>query len=186
MEEASRQRYHHGQSYVVPGNAFHSTGPGSKTILATIFFFDASRGFFEEGGVPIGPVDGTEFTQYRTPEGMRSDVLVRIVEVTRRWENLTENAAKLANNGNCDAAKAEFKKAADFWEIGTAPLRDMEIITVASDLQDLEVYQDVAEALSRWADAMATGELARARSICEPFSQFRVVGYCLSLTSGRN
>lgn len=84
VEEASRQRYHHGQSYVVPGNAFHTTGLGRKTILATIFFFDVSRGFFEEGGVPIGPLDGTEFTQYRNPEGMRSDVLVRIVEVTRR------------------------------------------------------------------------------------------------------
>lgn len=33
VKEASRNRYHHGQSYVVPENAFHTTDLGSKTIL---------------------------------------------------------------------------------------------------------------------------------------------------------
>lgn len=186
VEEAHRHQYCHGQSYVVPGDVFHTTIVGSKTILATIFFFDAARGFFKEAGIPIGPLDGTEFTQYRNPEGTQSEVLVKIIEASRRWESLTEKAVEHACNRAWKAARGMFDKAAELWQTDTAPLRNTDSITVAKDLQDLDIYKSVAEALSAWATVMGDGELDRARRICEPFSQFCVVKSCLLITSRMN
>lgn len=56
----------------------------ARLYLATLFFFDAGRGFVEEAGIPIGPLDGTQFTQYRNPEGTKLEVLVKVVEAARR------------------------------------------------------------------------------------------------------
>lgn len=56
--QSARDRYHRDQSNVVPGNAFPTTVIQSGTVLATLFF-DSSRGYFEAGGVPLGPLEGT-------------------------------------------------------------------------------------------------------------------------------
>lgn len=183
VEKAHRHRYDRGKSYVVPENVFHTTGLESKTILATIFFFDAARGFSEEAGVPIGPLDGTEFTQYRNPEGTQSEVLVKIVDIARRWDDLTVQAVEFASYWAWQVTGDMFDEAADLWKTETAPLRSMENATVTRDLKDLDIYQSVAEALSRWTDAMAASNVTRAREICEPFRQFRVVDHCLVFTS---
>lgn len=185
VKETHRGRYHHGQSYVVPGNDFHTTLLGSKTLLATLFFFDAARGFFEEGGVPIGPLDDTEFTQYRNPEGTRTEVLVKVVEAARRWESLTEKAVEHAGDEAWKTAGEEFDRAADLWDKDTAPLCMMDGVPVARDLEDLGIYKTVAEALSTWTSLMAEGKVDRARRICEPFSQSPIVNRCLILTSRR-
>lgn len=182
VTKAHSERSHRGQSYLVPGNAYHTTGVEDRTVLATIFFFDASRGFFKDAGVPIGPVDGTSFKQYRNPEGARLDKLVSIVEAIRRWESVTDHGVLLASDNKWTEAEEKFGQAAVAWESDAEGFRGAGSAVEARDFDGLDYYKDVAQSLQSWASYMHSGDFEEARKSCRSVFQFRAARNCLLMT----
>ncbi|KXT17623.1 hypothetical protein AC579_10163 [Pseudocercospora musae] len=71
-----------GDTYTVPAAAYHTTVVQPQGLHATLFFFDASRGFVKDAGV-LGPKDWSENTQLRDPAGITSSDLVELVSRAR-------------------------------------------------------------------------------------------------------
>ncbi|KAI0479112.1 hypothetical protein GGR56DRAFT_363003 [Xylariaceae sp. FL0804] len=183
VSEAHRERCQRNQSYLVPGADFHTTGVEENTVLATIFFFDASRGFFKDAGVPIGPLNGTEFTQYRNPEGARLEMLVAVVDAIRHWEVTTARAGKLAEQGSLHEASQLFGQAARAWDTDAQPFHDARDETEAQIFRGLDRYKDAALAMQQWAEKMGEGRREEARSACVPFKGFPGISMCLSMAN---
>lgn len=81
----SRVPHSRDMTYSVPGGAYHrSIVPGGR-LHATLFVFDAHRGYDDEAAV-LGPKDGDEWVQPRDPDGITAEVLAQIVDATRKWE----------------------------------------------------------------------------------------------------
>ncbi|EHK44767.1 uncharacterized protein TrAtP1_002888 [Trichoderma atroviride] len=81
----SRVPHSRDMTYSVPGGAYHrSIVPGGR-LHATLFVFDAHRGYDDAAAV-LGPKDGGEWVQPRDPDGITAEVLAQIVNATRKWE----------------------------------------------------------------------------------------------------
>ncbi|KAL6907341.1 hypothetical protein GGI43DRAFT_397150 [Trichoderma evansii] len=81
----SRVSHSRDMTYSVPGGAYHrSIVPGGR-LHATLFVFDAHRGYDDAAAV-LGPKDGGEWVQPRDPDGITAEVLAQIVNATRKWE----------------------------------------------------------------------------------------------------
>lgn len=74
-----------GMYYTVPAASFHTTEVAPDVLHATLFFFDASRGFEKDAPV-LGPRDGTSYTHIREDPKVTPVDLVRLVNFTRQWE----------------------------------------------------------------------------------------------------
>ncbi|WYZ35971.1 hypothetical protein EsH8_X_000618 [Colletotrichum jinshuiense] len=71
-----------GSSYSIPAAAFHASEVAPDALHATLFFFNAHRGFVKDAGV-LGPKDGESFTQLRDPAGVTPSELAAAVEAAR-------------------------------------------------------------------------------------------------------
>ncbi|KXT06764.1 hypothetical protein AC578_7304 [Pseudocercospora eumusae] len=71
-----------GETYSVPAATYHTTVVQPQELHATLFFFDASRGFVKDAGV-LGPKDWTENTQFRDAAGMTPSDLVDVLSRAR-------------------------------------------------------------------------------------------------------
>lgn len=69
-------------TYSVPAATYHTTKVAPQALHATLFCFDASRGFEKDAGV-LGPKDWTENTQFRDPAGITPRDLVDVVDRAR-------------------------------------------------------------------------------------------------------
>ncbi|KAG2182889.1 hypothetical protein INT44_005870 [Umbelopsis vinacea] len=76
-------------SYSIPAAAYHRSEVPVEILHATLFVFDAHRGFVKDADV-MGPKDSTSFTQVRDPAGVTAAELVHKVELIREWENYVE------------------------------------------------------------------------------------------------
>ncbi|KLU92614.1 hypothetical protein MAPG_11559 [Magnaporthiopsis poae ATCC 64411] len=74
-------------SYTIPAASFHTTRVEPGVLHATLFFFDAERGFINESRV-LGPVDGNAFIQHRDPAGTTPAMLAKQVDALRTCEAL--------------------------------------------------------------------------------------------------
>ena len=197
VEELTRERHHRNESYHVPVDFYHTTGVPSETVLVTILFFDASRGFVEDAGVALGPADGTEFKQYRNPEGIPPDALAHVVRAVRSWEVEVSKALSSAKGNRWSEAIDGFAHAQE--SFSPYPERGRTIAdSKMKDFDGLDRYEEVAQALCSWADYMARGEQLKrgnedealkmfeaAKSICSPISHFPMVDQCLEMASDR-
>ncbi|KAL7897453.1 hypothetical protein HDV63DRAFT_260376 [Trichoderma sp. SZMC 28014] len=81
----SRIPHSRDMTYSVAGGAYHrSIVPGGR-LHATLFVFDAHRGYDDAAAV-LGPKDGGEWVQPRDPDGITAEVLAQIVNAARKWE----------------------------------------------------------------------------------------------------
>jgi hypothetical protein len=87
-------------TYTIPSAAFHTTEVPQDTLHATLFFFDASRGFEKDAGV-LGPKNAESYTQFRDQDvGLTPQELTELVQLIRSWEaqmaqgQLHQNAAE--------------------------------------------------------------------------------------------
>ncbi|EME84355.1 uncharacterized protein MYCFIDRAFT_135526 [Pseudocercospora fijiensis CIRAD86] len=78
-----------GDTYTVPAAAYHTTIVKPQELHATLFFFDASRGFVKDAGV-LGPKDWAENRQFRDPAGITPSDLVEVVSRARASEEGVE------------------------------------------------------------------------------------------------
>ncbi|TDZ14812.1 hypothetical protein Cob_v012194 [Colletotrichum orbiculare MAFF 240422] len=84
-EEVLTEKHVRDSTYTVPPAAFHATEVAPDALHATLFYFDASRGFVKDAGV-LGPRDGESYTQFRDPAGVTPCELGEAVESIRARE----------------------------------------------------------------------------------------------------
>lgn len=72
-------------TYSVPGGAYHRSVVSGSRLHATLFVFDSQRGYDTNAAV-LGPKDGGEWVQPRDSADLTAEVLARMVDATRRWE----------------------------------------------------------------------------------------------------
>ncbi|KAK3661290.1 hypothetical protein LTR56_000413 [Elasticomyces elasticus] len=99
-------------SYTVPAASFHQTLVAPETFHATLFYFDASRGFVPTAPV-LGPVNDKSSTQLRDSAGIPSAVLVAEVDAVRTWEQHVQGAAQHAHRAEWELALQEYTRALD-------------------------------------------------------------------------
>ncbi|RAQ52672.1 hypothetical protein AFGD_004895 [Aspergillus flavus] len=97
-------------SYSIPAAAFHYTEVAPDTLHATLFFFDASRGFVKDAPV-LGPKDLDSSTQQRDPGGVTPAVLATMVDAVRSWETLMEEGDQHAQRAEWEHALRSFSHA---------------------------------------------------------------------------
>ncbi|KAK6074956.1 hypothetical protein SCUP234_07955 [Seiridium cupressi] len=74
-------------TYTVSHEEWHSSDVAPEVVFATLFFFDAHRGFNKDAKI-LGPKDQESSTQLRDPAGHTPEKLVKTVELMRKWEDL--------------------------------------------------------------------------------------------------
>lgn len=72
-------------SYAIPAGTCHGSRVPGGRFHATLFFFDASRGFVEDAMV-VGPKTSEKYTQIRDPGSVTPMLLAEFTEVVRNWE----------------------------------------------------------------------------------------------------
>lgn len=100
------------ETYVVPSGRLHSSKIDSDALHATLFFFDASRGFQQYAPV-LGPVNGPPHVQHRDPAGITTSSLVRMVESVRTWELSYDQGIEHMQRGDCESALRTFRRCLD-------------------------------------------------------------------------
>jgi tetratricopeptide (TPR) repeat protein len=99
-----------GMTYSVPAGVLHSSEVIADTVHATLFLFDASRGFEFEAPV-LGPVTGQLFTQKRETEGITTKTLVTIVDALRAWEIYQEQGLEHSQEAKWEEGLRAFRSA---------------------------------------------------------------------------
>ncbi|KAI0630346.1 hypothetical protein C8Q77DRAFT_256020 [Trametes polyzona] len=97
------QTHRRGDSYAVLSNVPHKSDVAPDELHATLFYFDASRGFEAEAPV-LGPHTGADFEQKRDPAGHTAGELARIADTLHRYELLMEESGALAARGDWSLA----------------------------------------------------------------------------------
>ncbi|KAK4892638.1 hypothetical protein LTR27_008914 [Elasticomyces elasticus] len=105
-----REAHTRNMSYTVPAASFHQTVVAPESYHATLFYFDASRGFVPTAPV-LGPINEESSTQLRDSAGIPSAVLVAEVETVRTWEQHVEQATQHAHRAEWEFALQGFTKA---------------------------------------------------------------------------
>lgn len=98
-------------SYTIPSASFHTTEVSPDAFHATLFFFDASRGFDKDAGI-VGPKDGTSYTSPRAPEvEVTSKTLANRVDIIRAWESNMEHGLDHTHKAEAEHALREYNTA---------------------------------------------------------------------------
>lgn len=98
-----------GSTYTIPAAAYHWSEAPPDALHATLFYFDASRGFVKEADV-LGPIDVKSHTQYRDPAGVTPAELTNKVEIVRQWEARMSQAREHARRAEWEQALRELDK----------------------------------------------------------------------------
>lgn len=99
-----------GMSYTIPAAAFHTTTVAPGILHATLFVFDAHRGFEKNAGI-LGPKYKESFTQQRDPDIVLPTELAKKVDTVRKWENLIRRGRRLADDSDMEKALWAFDEA---------------------------------------------------------------------------
>lgn len=97
-------------SYTIHAAAFHRTEVQPDAFHATLFFFDASRGFVEDARV-LGPKNGESFTQPRDSAGVSSAALAVMVSAFRLYERFMDQGRQCAPRGEWEHALQAYNSA---------------------------------------------------------------------------
>jgi tetratricopeptide (TPR) repeat protein len=113
-----RRVHSRGTNYTVPAGKYHTLDVGSDELHATIFFFDARRGFQLESPA-LGPLDGSSLILPRAPPAATASQLAKTVHCLRQWEDLFAQGTYHVRNAE--------------WEEGLRALRKAERLCVFLD-----------------------------------------------------
>jgi hypothetical protein len=97
-------------SYSIPAAAFHSSEVAPDAFHATLFYFDASRGFSRDAPV-LGPKDRESCTQLRDPAGMSAGRVAEIVQALRFYEQKLYQGEQCARRAEHEEALNAFNSA---------------------------------------------------------------------------
>jgi hypothetical protein len=84
-ELTETRKHSAGMYYTVPHASFHATEVDPNSYHATLFFFDASRGFEKDAPV-LGPRDAESYTHVRENPKVTATDLITAVDLIRRGE----------------------------------------------------------------------------------------------------
>ena len=166
VKHAEYETHTRDTSYIVPAAAFHTSQIPMDKVHATIFLFDASRGFDSAGGVSLGPKNLTTVEQNRDPGGYMATALVSVVDAVRSWEKAFETAMSLAQDGDWTQAKAVIEKMVTTWKPMPDATPGTELTSSANDVKSLNRYLDLANALLSWVEAAGRKDIEVARTAC--------------------
>lgn len=82
---ASRSKHTRDMSYSVPAGAYHRSDVSPDRFHATLFYFDAQRGFIKDAGV-VGPKDGESYTQVRDSAAVTANMVAQLANDIRSCE----------------------------------------------------------------------------------------------------
>ena len=85
VEEVGQEKHGRDDNYCVPAGSYHSSVIPGDEFHATLFVFDANRGY-DPGAAVLGPKHGQTFEQPRDPAGWTAVELMRVVTKTRQEE----------------------------------------------------------------------------------------------------
>ncbi|KAI0630345.1 hypothetical protein C8Q77DRAFT_1064118 [Trametes polyzona] len=97
------QTHRRGDSYVVLSNVPHSSSVAPDELHATLFYFDASRGFAADAPI-LGPHEGVGFEQRRDPGGYTAAELARIADTLHRYDTLMDESVAHAARADWEPA----------------------------------------------------------------------------------
>lgn len=97
-------------TYCIPAAQYHTTSVAPSSFHATLFCFDAERGFAKDAGV-IGPIDGKSFTATREVADYKPTELVAMIDSMRRWEKHINDGRSYARRALWEEALREFDRA---------------------------------------------------------------------------
>lgn len=109
-EQVSKNIHNFECTYSIPAGRFHRTQVHGGALHATLFFFDASRGFLDDAPV-LGPVEGDSFTQIREVPGVTPRSLANQVLQIQAWERCIADGERDAAIANWEHAKQSFARA---------------------------------------------------------------------------
>ncbi|KAJ0116661.1 hypothetical protein J7T55_009811 [Diaporthe amygdali] len=85
----SRELHTRDMSYSVPAGAYHQSTVSGSRMHATLFVFDAHRGYDDNAAV-LGPKDGNGLAESGDADGITPQALARTVDAVRDWEKEQE------------------------------------------------------------------------------------------------
>jgi tetratricopeptide (TPR) repeat protein len=99
-----------GDVYAIDAAEFHEVVVPAHKVHATLFWFDASRGFVKDAPV-LGPQDAEYYTQVREASGSRPSLLAAKVEAVRQWESHMALGRHFAERAEWEQALQSFDNA---------------------------------------------------------------------------
>ncbi|KAH8550718.1 hypothetical protein BGW37DRAFT_513732 [Umbelopsis sp. PMI_123] len=76
-------------SYSIPAEAYHRSDISTDNFHATLFFFDAHRGFVKNAAI-LGPKDADTYSQLRDPAGVTAIALAKKVDALSLCESIKD------------------------------------------------------------------------------------------------
>ncbi|KAI6090585.1 hypothetical protein F4821DRAFT_20753 [Hypoxylon rubiginosum] len=106
----SAEKEQRDMTYAVSQREWHSSEVAPEAVFATLFFFDAYRGANRDAAI-LGPKDRKSSTTEKAAVGITPGQLIRIVELTRTWEDLMTSGKDFIAMGHYDKALGNFNHA---------------------------------------------------------------------------
>ena len=184
-------------SYTVPAAIYHTSQVPLETVHATIFFFDASRGYTDDAGVSLRPKHLPKAEQSQDPGGMTATSLVAVVDAVRKWELACDEALSTALKGAWSEARDMFEKMAATWQPLPEDTAGTQVTSSLNDVKSLNCYQEMALTLELWAGYVEEGReyIARAnekaaeaayqlaKQTCQSMSDRAIAGRCQAVVA---
>ncbi|KAK7998372.1 hypothetical protein PG989_006412 [Apiospora arundinis] len=118
------ERHVRDATYTIPAGAFHGSEVDPYAFHATLFLFDAGRGFVPAAPV-LGPLDRNAHTQLRDPTGAGTAAdLARTVEAIRAWEALMGEGKHHERDADMELVLQAYDRALSLCDDVTAALPD--------------------------------------------------------------
>ncbi|KAI3327295.1 hypothetical protein HD806DRAFT_531874 [Xylariaceae sp. AK1471] len=152
-----------GESYSIEAGECHIVEVPPQEAHATLFFFDASRGFLKDAPV-LGPKDSKSYTQTRDPAGATPALLAGRVEATRQWEAHMSLGRQFSERAEWEHALQSLNSALHMCEVeadflSTAHYRSLVLGKIGSTNRRFGRYEMAKKALERAVAESATAKL---------------------------
>ena len=97
-------------TYTIPSGTYHTTEVPISELHATLFYFDAHRGFRQDAPI-IGPKHAEFNRQIRDAAGINPAELARLVDAVRSWEIALQSGQQHAQVAEWEFALRDFNTA---------------------------------------------------------------------------
>lgn len=118
VKETERATHARDATYVIPAATYHSTTVDPDGVHATLFVFDANRGFVQDAPV-LGPVDQESSTQIREAAGTTALEIAKTTTFMRSVDKLTEEAETYFLGSDLEASLQGYDRALHLCEAAT-------------------------------------------------------------------
>ena len=108
-------------TYTIPSATFHTTEVDPSIFHATLFFFDAHRGFDKNARV-LGPKDIDSSHQIRDPNGLTVQGLAASVKLMRDYEQHMQRGQRHSEFAELEFALREFDVALNLIQSASVPM----------------------------------------------------------------